>query len=461
MTEDSVTAGRAIVLDVVGLRPEHVRSGLAPNLAELLDGQVASLRPPFPAVTIPVQTTLATGQSPAGHGDVANGEYDRERDEVAFWERDVEDRYRIWEAASEEAGLTTGVLFFQHLLGTTADVAVTPSPIEDEDNNMLEMNCWTNPDGFYDDLEAEYGHFPLHNYWGPTAGAESSEWILTAARESIERYDPDLLWVYVPHLDYDAQRHGPDAEEAREAVGVVDALLGEFLDWLRSTDRWSETFVNVVGEYGFQPVETPVFPNRALRSAGLLEVTEDREGGEEVDLEASEAFAMVDHQVAHVYTDAVEEARSALASLDGLDAVIDASETAEYGIDHPNAGELVLVAERDAWFQYYWWTDHEAAPYYATDMDIHAKPGFDPCELFIGETGLASLDPTKVGGSHGRTDGEGFGFYGSGGPAAPEGLFDPSDDVIDARAVAPTVADLLGIAEELSLSFERPSLLDE
>jgi predicted AlkP superfamily pyrophosphatase or phosphodiesterase len=463
MTAESRTNGtvdRIIVLDVVGLRPDHLDAGLAPNVAELLDDRVASLRPPFPAVTIPVQTTLATGQSPATHGDVANGEYDRDRDEVAFWERDVEDRYRVWEAASEEAGLTTGVLFFQHLIGTTADVAVTPSPIEDEDNNMLEMNCWTNPDGFYDDLEAEYGHFPLHNYWGPMAGAESSEWILTAARESIERYDPDLLWVYVPHLDYDAQRHGPDAAEALDAVEVIDGLLGEFLDWLRSGERWSETAVNIVGEYGFQPVDTPVFPNRVLREAGLLEVTTDREGGEEVDLGASEAFAMVDHQVAHVYTEAVEAARTALSSLGGVDAVIDRSETNEYGIDHPNTGELVLVAEPDAWFQYYWWTDREDAPHYATDMDIHSKPGFDPCELFIGETGLASLDPTKVGGSHGRVEKAGFGFYGLGGPAAPEGLPDASTDEVDARAVAPTVADLLGIADELSLPFERPSLLE-
>ena len=451
------TPGRVIVLDVVGLRPGHLDAGLAPNLAELLGERIAPLKPPFPAVTIPVQTTLATGQSPSAHGDVANGEYDRERDEVAFWERDVEDRYRIWEAASEEAGLTTGVLFFQHLIGTTADVAVTPSPIEDEDNNMLEMNCWTNPDGFYDDLEAEYGHFPLHEYWGPTAGEGSSEWILTAARESIERYDPDLLWVYVPHLDYDAQRYGPDAPEAREAVGVVDGLLGAFLDWLRSDERWGETVVNVVGEYGFQNVETPVLPNRALREAGLLDVAEDREGGEEVDLQGSEAFTMVDHQVAHVYTDAVEEARTALAALDGIATVIEGAETAEYGIDHPNAGDLVLVAERDAWFQYYWWTDDEDAPYYATDMDIHAKPGFDPCELFLGETGLASLDPTKVGGSHGRVDEEGFGFYGLGGPAAPGVAL---DGAVDARAVAPTVADLLGITDELSMAFERPSLLE-
>lgn len=166
---------------------------------------------------------------------------------------------------------------------------------------------------------------------------------------------------------------------------------------------------------------------------------------------------MVDHQVAHVYTDAVEEARAALAPLDGVDTVVDADEAPGPGIDHPNTGDLVLVAERDAWFQYYWWTDDEDAPYYATDMDIHSKPGFDPCELFLGETGLASLDPTRVGGSHGRVDEEGFGFYGLGGPAAPAVTL---DGAVDARTVAPTVADLLGISGVLSLPFELPSLME-
>jgi len=278
-------ADRVIVLDVVGFRREYLGSGHAPNLTDLLgEESAAELRPPFPAVTIPVQTTLATGQSPATHGDVANGEYDRETDSVAFWERDRGDRERIWEAASE-AGLTTGALFFQHLIGTDADVAVTPSPIEDENNDLIEMNCWTNPDGFYDELESEHGHFPLHHYWGPGANEQSSEWILTAAREAVERYDPDLLWVYVPHLDYDAQRHGPDAEAVTEAVETVDAMVGEFLGSLRGDNRWSETAVNVVSEYGFHGVETPVFPNRALREAGLLRTrTEDTEGGPEVDV---------------------------------------------------------------------------------------------------------------------------------------------------------------------------------
>ena len=451
-------AGRAIILDIVGLQPQHLDAGLAPNIESVLEKRtVASLEPPFPAVTVPVQTTLATGRSPADHGDVANGEYNRDQDVAAFWERDRGDRNRLWEAVSDESNLTTAVLFFQHLVGTTADVAVTPSPIEDENNDMIEMNCWTNPDSFYDALQSEYGHFPLHNYWGPAAGEASSEWILDATRETIDRYDPDLLWVYVPHLDYDAQRHGPGSAAFEDAVATVDELVGTFFNWLGSTDRWAETVVSVVSEYGFQAVETPVFPNRSLREADLLTVQDDGEGGEEVDLASSGAFAMVDHQVAHVYTEQPEEVRRVLETLDGVDTVLGEDDVKERGLDNPSTGDLVLLADSNAWFQYYWWLDDDSAPYYATDMDIHAKPGFDPCELFFGETGLASLDPTKVSGSHGRVDESAYGFFGLGGPAAPETTLEA--DVVDGRSVAPTVADLLGIADSLSLPFERSSVL--
>lgn len=446
-------APRVVVLDVIGLQPDHLRAGLAPNLASHFGETIAGLQPPFPAVTVPAQTTLATGRGPQATGDVANGEYDRERHEVELWGRDRGDRDRLWEAAHDDAGLTTGALFFQHLIGTSADVAVTPSPIEDEDNNILEMNCWTNPDDFYDDLQADLGHFPLHRYWGPGANEEASEWILDAARESIERYDPDMLWIYVPHLDYDGLRFGPDSKQLAESVGVVDGLVGEFLDWLEATPRWEETTLTLVSEYGFHGVETPVFPNLALREAGLLET--DAEGN--VDLEASAAFALADHQVAHVYVEdgGVENAMAVLEGLGGLDAMLDEQGKESWSIDHPNAGDLVLIAEPSAWFAYYWWEESEDAPPYATDVDIHEKPGFDPCELFFGEEGLASTDPWQVGGSHGRTDVEGI--FGLGGPDAPEVNL---PDVVDARAVAPTVADILRIEDDVELAFEDVSVLE-
>lgn len=450
--------GRVVVLDVVGLTPAHVSAERTPNLAGLLGDAVAPLRPAFPALTVPAQTTLATGRPPADHGDVASGEYDRDVDRVEFWGRERAGRDRLWEAASDDAGLTTGALFFQHLVGTTADVAVTPSPVEDEDGELVEMDCWTNPDGFYDDLREAYGHFPLHNYWGPAASAESSRWILDAAGEAVDRYDPDLLWVYVPHLDYAGLRSGPGSDDLQSAVETVDDLLGGFLSRLRDDGRWPETVANVVSEYGFHAVDAPAFPNRALREAGLLATRPDGEGGLDVDLTGSDAFAMVDHQVAHVYADgsAVDEAKDALAGLAGVDVLLDGQGKAAYGLDHPRAGDLVLVAEPSAWFAYYWWTADDEAPAYATDVDIHRKPGFDPCELFVGERGLVSTDPTLVGGSHGRVDPAASGCYGLGGPAAPAGAL---DGPVDATAVAPTVASMLGVADDLSPAFEAPSLV--
>ncbi|ADD04360.1 E-NPP family protein [Natrialba magadii ATCC 43099] len=456
------STGRLIVLDVVGLQPQHIDPERTPTLHSLFPNErVTDLRPPFPALTVPTQTTLATGTGPSEHGDVSSGEFDRERRAAEFWERDRADRNRIWETASE-AGLTTGALFFQHLIGTSADVAVTPSPIEDEDNNLIEMNCWTNPNGFYDDLQEAYAHFPLHNYWGPGANEEGSQWILSAAREAVERFDPDLLWVYVPHLDYVGQSDGPSSDAFDAELETVDEMLGDFLDFLSETDRWDETAVNLLSEYGFHDVEQPVFPNRALHEAGLLET--DAEG--DADIPNSAAFAMVDHQIAHVYLDtdadagadagtddgangnagvdgdALESARELLADLDGVATVIDDAEKAEWGIDHPNAGDFVLVAEPDAWFQYYWWTDHDNAPPYATDMDIHDKPGFDPCELFFGEEGMVSLDPSTVSGSHGRVDESAYGCYALGGPAARD--VDLSGiDAVDATAVTPTIEAVL------------------
>jgi predicted AlkP superfamily pyrophosphatase or phosphodiesterase len=454
-------AERVVVLDVVGLQPEHVSASTTPALAELLwDGPTAGLVPPFPAVTVPAQTTLATGRSPAAHGDVANGEYDRESGTVELWGREAGDRARLWETA-RTAGVSTGALFFQHLRGTDADVAVTPKPIEDENNDLIEMNCWTNPDGFYDDLRETYGHFPLHNYWGPAANAESSRWILDAARESVERYDPDLLWTYVPHLDYAGQRRGPSDPAFEDALAEVDDLVGDFLSDLRETTRWDETAVVVVSEYGFHDVEVPVFPNRALREAGLLATRDHPDGGAVPDFDAAEAFALVDHQVAHVYADdgAVDRARDVLSVLGGVDAVLDADAQAERGVAHENAGDLVLVADRDAWFAYYWWAagDESAMPPYAESVDIHEKPGYDPCELFLDDDGTVSTDPSKVRGSHGRVDPETTPLFGVGGPAAPDLTV---DGVVDARRVAPTVLDLLGVHEAVATSFERPSLLD-
>src|SRR6185436_11635939 len=108
-----------------------------------------------------------------------------------------------------------------------------------------------------------------------------------------------------------------------------------------------------------------------------------------LDAGASRAFAVADHQIAHVYVrEKVNEVRSLLESLDGVAEVLDDQGKRRHGLDHPRAGELVAVAAPDAWFTYYYWLDPKKAPDFAPTVDIHRKPGYDPAELFLGRSKL-------------------------------------------------------------------------
>jgi predicted AlkP superfamily pyrophosphatase or phosphodiesterase len=192
---------------------------------------------------------------------------------------------------------------------------------------------------------------------------------------------PDLTLVYLPHLDYDPQRFGPGGCDLARLVGELDTACAPLLDAAAATG----TRVWVVSEYGHVPVSRAVLPNRALRQAGLLAV---RPGpfGEILETFQSRAFAVCDHQLAHVYVaDAADRPRvkEVLLALPGVARVVDGAERRELGLDHERSGELIALAEPDAWFAYPFWLDDRLAPDYARTVDIHRKPGYDPCELFF------------------------------------------------------------------------------
>jgi hypothetical protein len=188
-----------------------------------------------------------------------------------------------------------------------------------------------------------------------------------------------------------------------------------------------EAITVVLSEYGITNVRRPIDINRALRREGLLEVYV-QDGHELLDPWTSRAFAVADHQLAHVYvrddTD-LPRVRDLLGSLPGIDEILDSDGKAKHGLDHPRSGELVAIAEPDAWFTYYYWLDDDRAPDFARTVEIHRKPGYDPAELFFNpadklakaraaaalarkKLGLrysmqvVPLDPTHVRGSHGR-----------------------------------------------------------
>jgi predicted AlkP superfamily pyrophosphatase or phosphodiesterase len=418
------TASPLVVVDVVGLTPRLLTH--MPNTRRVgADGFTANLETIFPAVTCSVQSTLLTGLSPRDHGIVGNGWYFRDVGEVLLWRQHnaLVAGEKVWDAARRAApDYRVANVCWWYAMGAATDITVTPRPIYHADGRKS-PDCYTVPPSLHDELTRQLGPFPLFTYWGPTAAIDSSRWIAAAARRIMAASDPDLTLVYVPHLDYDLQRYGPDGPEASAAAREVDAVLGPLLAAARSRGA---TIV-VLSEYGITAARRPVDINRALRRAGLLNV-HTQAGMEYLDPWTSRAFAVADHQVAHVYVRDpadVARARDLISDLHGVDEVLDAAGKAARGLDHARSGELVAVAEPDAWFTYYYWLDDRRAPDFARTVEIHRKPGYDPAELFFDPADRAvklraaaalarkklglrytmqvvPLDPSCVRGSHGR-----------------------------------------------------------
>jgi predicted AlkP superfamily pyrophosphatase or phosphodiesterase len=419
-----MTSNPLLVLDVVGLTPRLLAH--MPRLRALAaDGFQAPLDTVLPAVTCSVQSTFLTGALPSEHGIVGNGWYFRDLGEVLLWRQHnrLVAGEKLWDTARRAVpGYTVANLCWWYAMGAGTDITLTPRPVYHADGRKS-PDCYTIPAELRDDLTSELGPFPLFQYWGPTAGIRSSEWIARAAARVLTADRPDLTLVYLPHLDYDLQRHGPSAPQAVAAAQDVDRVAGELVDVARSRD----ITVVVLSEYGITDVSRPVDVNRHLRLAGLLEVYAQA-GMEYLDPWTSRAFAVSDHQVAHVYVrDPADVAKvhDVLTALPGVADALDAEGKAAAGLAHPRAGELVAVAEPDAWFTYYYWLDDDRAPDFARTVEIHRKPGYDPAELFMDpgdplakvRAGLAlarkalgfrytmnvvPLDPTPVRGSHGR-----------------------------------------------------------
>jgi predicted AlkP superfamily pyrophosphatase or phosphodiesterase len=359
----------------------------------------------FPAVTCTAQAGFRTASLPREHGMVSNGVHLPALRKILFWEQSAGLVHgpRIWERY-RAAGHKVGMMFWQQSLGDAAlDLVLSPAPIHKHSGGMIQ-DCYEKPPGLNARLLQQTKRpFNLMNYWGPVASRKSSAWITEATCALLRDADfaPDLLFSYLPHLDYDLQRHGPGSPQAAKALEFTLACIARIK--AEAEARGYHTLF--YGDYAIEPVSAAVFPNRRLREAGLLQTREIKKMLY-ADLFATPAFAMVDHQIAHVYTRdaaATDAAREALTGLPGIAAIVDAEGQTALGLDHTQSGELVLIAEAGHWFAYPWWTEPRHAPDFATHVDIHNKPGYDPCELYFGwPPPSVSMDTARIRGSHGR-----------------------------------------------------------
>lgn len=372
-----------VVINVVGLTPALLGPH-TPNLSRLAaTGGARPLKTITPALTCSAQATFVTGRLPREHGIVANGWLFRDLMEVWLWRQSsrLVSGERVWEAAkARDPKFTCANLFWWYAMAASTDIAVTPRPIYKADGRKL-PDCYSDPPELRAELTDKLGVFPLFRFWGPATTIESSRWIAAAARHVIETRDPTLTLVYLPHLDYALQRLGPDHPEIPKELAEIDHVAGDLIDAATARGRR----IIVLSEYGITPVSRPIHINRALREAGLLAIREE-DGGEILDIPRARAFALADHQIAHVYVRDARDlpaARAALEELPGVAHVLDRRQQADWGLDHDRSGELVALSEADAWFTYYYWRDDARAPDFARTVDIHKKPGYDPVELFV------------------------------------------------------------------------------
>jgi hypothetical protein len=407
-------SNRLCVIDMPGLSRELL--GALPPQSALgrwaASRAAVGLTPSFPAVTCSVQASLTTGALPSRHGIIANGlptfrsagdqalvdaaNFADYRRQVSFWEQSNQllDAPRFWRGKFK-----TALLFFQNSMpgfveprSASAEIVLTPKPDHGPDGKLTSL-CWSEPRELVQNLFAQFGPFPLMNYWGPMAGIVSSQWIAKAAAWVWEKMTPQLQWTYIPHLDYDLQRFGPQSPQAAKAiVAAAEAVTPLVEAVLNSGGK-----LVLLSEYAMRPVSGAVQPNRLLAEAGLL-VTRSTADGQLIDYQQSPAFAMVDHQIGHLYLRDASVAAAARSALQGLTVV----EPAEVGMTHRRCGDLILLADSAAWLDYRWWPKPADAPVFARMVDIHRKPGYDPLELFWDRAANSiGQDAGLIRGSHG------------------------------------------------------------
>ncbi len=368
---------RLAVINVVGLSKSLLGDHTPAMQAFARRHGCQAYAPEFPAVTCTAQSSIVTGLPVSSHGIVANGWYDRESAEVRFWKQSnhLVKGEKLWDVLRREVpGFTCAKLFWWYNMHASVDWSITPRPLYPADGRKV-FDVHTQPMDMRDAIKRDLGEFPFPAFWGPMAGIASSEWIAASAKWVEDKHRPSLSLVYLPHLDYPLQKDGPAAPNIPQELRAIDRVVGELIHYYE--DRGVK--VVLLSEYGISPVSKPVHLNRLFRAKGWLSI-KDELGRETLDAGGSRVFAVADHQVAHVYvndTSLRDEVRAMLLATDGVDEVRELHDVTG------RAGDLVAVADADAWFTYYYWQDDAKAPDFARTIDIHRKPGYDPCELFI------------------------------------------------------------------------------
>ena len=180
---------------------------------------------------------------------------------------------------------------------------------------------------------------------GPGAPTSSpTRWIAARALRVLERAaaDAHARLPAAPRLRPAAPRAVASGDRAPRSR-AVDALCGELIERGATRRGRGRRAVRVRHHRGLAPVHV----NRALREAGCSRCATSSAASCSTPA-PRDAFAVADHQVAHVYVarpELVPEVAALLRELPGVERVLDADGKRAAGLDHPRSGELVAIAD--------------------------------------------------------------------------------------------------------------------
>lgn len=372
---------KTVVINVVGLTKRLIGEH-TPFIKSFLEkGKTSYIEPILPAVTCAVQSTYVTGKWPSEHGIVGNGWYFKDECEVKFWRQSnkLVQQPKLWDDLKEKhPNFTCANHFWWYNMYSNVDYSITPRPNYLADGRKI-PDVYSYPANLRDEMQDALGTFPLFEFWGPKTTINSSKWIADAALLTDKKHNPDLTLIYLPHLDYNLQRYGLDFTIISKDLLEIDNVVKDLVNHYEALDAR----VILLSEYGITNVNKPIHLNRILRKEGYIAIREER-GLELLDAGESDAFAVADHQIAHIYckdSSAIKKLVRLLEPIEGVEKVLFGEDLKKHHINHERCGDIVVVADKDSWFTYYFWLDDAKAPDYARMVDIHKKPGYDPVEM--------------------------------------------------------------------------------
>jgi hypothetical protein len=407
-----------ILISIDGLKPEYVLDADAhglkiPSLRRFLQlgGYSTGVHGVVPTVTYPSHTTMLTGVSPAKHGIYANTTFDPFQKNYGGWYWYAEDIKvpTLWDAAAD-ARLTTvnvhwPVSVSARITWNLPQYWRTGTP---DDRKLLRVLATP---GLLDALEKDLGPYAD----GINEEIDGDENRAKFSSRLLELKHPDFTTIYLTALDTEEHASGPFSPQSNATLERIDAALGGILATIKRVygDR---VFVCVVSDHGFVPVDKALNLGVAFRNAGLIEFDDKDKikswratiwgsGGSAAIIFKNPDDAETKQKVAELLT------KLAADPTNGIDRIIPEAELHARG-GFPDAAFLLAL-----------------------------RPGFVTGENVSGDLVTA----TKTKGTHGYWPdlpamNSSFFLIGPGIPAAH------SLGPIDMRAIAPTLAQFLGVA---------------